>query len=518
MKRFRLLFLFSVLLFPGCATNPVTGKSELTLISESQELSIGAKNYQPGQQLGGGQYLLQPDISAYVNGVGKRLAKVSGRPNLPYEFVVLNDSVPNAWAMPGGKIAINRGLLYELKSEAELAAVLSHEIVHAAARHGARSMETGLVLQAGAAVISTAAANKKHGEWAGVAAAVGAGLLGLKYGRDHESEADHFGTIYMAQAGYDPGAAIALQETFVRLAKDRKPNWLEGLLASHPPSQERVEANRKLAATLPAGLENGEAEYRRQMAPLMKSRPAYTAYDEGRKALKQGDAEKALDKANRAIAIEPDEALFYGLRGDARAKTGNLKQAERDYSDAIRRNKEYFDFYLQRGLVREKLRGAQEARGDFERSVALLPTAPAHHALGMMAQAEGMEDQAIQHFRAAAGGDGEQGKASFAALARLEIPRTPAGYFSVGRNYDAAGKLVLSVTNQSPVSVRDMTVQVQVMKNLFVAEREETFFMGGTLKPGATRKMEVSLKGKPGESNPDLRKLEAAVSAARLAE
>lgn len=518
MKRFRLLFLFSMLLFAGCATNPVTGKSELTLVSESSELSIGTKNYQPGQQHGGGQYLLQPDVSAYVDGVGKRLAKISDRPNLPYEFVVLNDSVPNAWAMPGGKIAINRGLLYELKSEAELAAVLSHEIVHAAARHGARSMETGLVLQAGAAVIGAAAANKKHGELAGAAANVGAGLLGLKYGRDHESEADHYGMIYMARAGYDPGAAITLQEIFVRLAKDRKPNWLEGLLASHPPSQERVEANRKLAATLPAGLDSGEEEYRRRMAPLMKAQPAYAAYDEGRKALKQGDSEKALDRSNRAIAIEPGEALFYGLRGDARAKAGKLKQAENEYSEAIRRNGDYFDFYLQRGLVREKLRGAQEARADLERSVALLPTAPAHHILGMLAQADGKEDQAIQHFRAAAGTDSEQGKAAFAALARLEIPRAPAGYFNVDKDYDAAGKLVLNVTNQSPVSVRDMMIQVQVMKNLFVADREETFFMIGTLKPGATRKMEVSLKNKPGEGRPDLRKLEVTVSAAQLAE
>lgn len=518
MKRIRLLFLFSMLLFAGCATNPVTGKSELTLISESSELSIGTKNYQPGQQSGGGQYLLQPDVSAYVDGVGKRLAKISDRPNLPYEFVVLNDSVPNAWAMPGGKIAINRGLLYELKSEAELAAVLSHEIVHAAARHGARSMETGLVLQAGAAVIGAAAANKKHGELAGAAANVGAGLLGLKYGRDHESESDHYGMIYMARAGYDPGAAITLQEIFVRLAKDRKPNWLEGLLASHPPSQERVDANRKLAATLPAGLDSGEEEYRRRMAPLMETRPAYAAYDEGRKALKQGGSEKALDMANRAIAAEPQEALFYGLRGDARAKAGNLKQAENDYNDAIRRNGDYYDFYLQRGLVREKLRGAQEARADLERSVALLPTAPAHHILGMLAQADGKEDQAIQHFRAAAGTDSEQGKAAFAALARLEIPRAPAGYFSVGKDYDAAGKLVLNVTNQSPVSARDMMIQVQVMKNLFVADREETFFMIGTLKPGATRKMEVSLKNKPGEGRPDLRKIKAEVSIAKLAE
>jgi predicted Zn-dependent protease len=91
-----------------------------------------------------------------------KLVKVSDRPNLPFEFVVINDSVPNAWALPGGKLAINRGLLTELKSEAELAAVLGHEIVHAAARHGARSVEQGTLLAAGAAIIGALTADKRQ--------------------------------------------------------------------------------------------------------------------------------------------------------------------------------------------------------------------------------------------------------------------------------------------------------------------------------------------------------------------
>ena len=122
----------------GCATNPVTGKSELVLMSESAEIAIGTKHYRPNQQAEGGLYLMDPELTSYVNQVGARLAAVSDRP-LPYEFVVLNDSIPNAWALPGGKIAINRGLLLALENEAELAAVLGHEIVHAAARHSAKN-------------------------------------------------------------------------------------------------------------------------------------------------------------------------------------------------------------------------------------------------------------------------------------------------------------------------------------------------------------------------------------------
>ena len=98
---------------------------------------MGSQNYGPARQSQGGDYFIDPELTAYVQSVGNKLAAVSDR-KLPYEYTVLNDSVPNAWAMPGGKIAFNRGLLYELNSEAELAAVMGHEMVHAAARHGAK--------------------------------------------------------------------------------------------------------------------------------------------------------------------------------------------------------------------------------------------------------------------------------------------------------------------------------------------------------------------------------------------
>lgn len=136
MKRF-LASLLILAALAGCSTNPVTGRSEITFVGEDTEIRMGEQNYVPMQQSQGGEYDIDPVLTEYVQGVGQKLSAVSDRP-LPYEFVVLNNSVPNAWALPGGKIAINRGLLTELESEAELAAVLGHEIVHAAARHSDR--------------------------------------------------------------------------------------------------------------------------------------------------------------------------------------------------------------------------------------------------------------------------------------------------------------------------------------------------------------------------------------------
>jgi len=106
----------------GCATNSVTGKSELSLVNEEKELTIGAQQYAPTRQSQGSAFMVDPELTAYITKIGKKLAVVSDR-KLPYEFKIINSSVPNAWALPGGKISINRGLLIHLKSEAELAAV-----------------------------------------------------------------------------------------------------------------------------------------------------------------------------------------------------------------------------------------------------------------------------------------------------------------------------------------------------------------------------------------------------------
>ena len=103
----------------ACGTNPVTKKKEFQFVSQDKEIAIGKDNYSPARQSQGGDYVIDPELTAYVQGIGKRLGAVSDRPELPYEFVVINDSTPNAWAMPGGKIAFNRGLMYELNSEAE---------------------------------------------------------------------------------------------------------------------------------------------------------------------------------------------------------------------------------------------------------------------------------------------------------------------------------------------------------------------------------------------------------------
>ena len=331
MNSFRLTGILVLGLFAGCAVNPVTGEREFMTVSTSDEIKMGTQNYAPMLQSQGGVYDVDPALSRYVKSLGQQLAAVSDA-DLPYEFAVINNSVPNAWALPGGKIAINRGLLTEIHSEAELAAVLSHEIVHAAARHTAKQISQSQLLQGLIVATSVATDDSSYGDLAVGGASVAAQLITTKYGRGAELEADKYGMRYMSRAGYDPQGAVALQETFVRLSEGHNQDWLSGLFASHPPSNERVNANRKTALKLPAGGKQGTDSFRVAMQKTFEAKPAYDAYDEGRDALGEKDTEEALALANKALDIFPAEAHFHALRGDVRLMNKQYDMAVTNYN------------------------------------------------------------------------------------------------------------------------------------------------------------------------------------------
>ncbi len=482
LSLFIVIFIFTHLY--GCAINPVTGRRELTLVSESGEIKIGEENYLFSRQAQGGRYIVAPELTAYVNAVGQRIARVSDRPHLPYEFVVLNNSVPNAWALPGGKIAVNRGLLLELNNEAELAAVLAHEIVHAAARHGAKSIERGLVLQTGIIGVGLATSDSRSGNIAVGAASIGAALINRRYSRSAELEADYYGMKYMSLAGYDPEAAIALQKTFVRLSKKKSANWLSGLFATHPPSQERVDTNVATAADLPQGGRVGDTEYQSKIGGLKKTRVAYEAHDEGRTSLGKGMMAKALHSADRAIAGEPREALFFGLKGDTRAKQRRYREALSDYDEAIRRNNGFFQLFLQRGLVKEKLGDLQGAREDLRKSNSLYPTAHAYNSLGNIALAYGEKKRAIEHFRMGASSNSDISRRARESLARLELPDRPERYLDLYLKRDKRGYIIVTVENRSPVTVRDIVIAVRHYDNQGRNIGKDTVYFRRAIEPG----------------------------------
>lgn len=201
------LILFVLLSFTlmlgACSTNQATGKQQFTaFMSPQQEVQVGAQEHQKVVA----QYGLydNKDVQAYVNGIGQRVANNTENPSVQYKFYVIDSPIVNAFALPGGYVYVSRGLLALANSEAELAAVLGHEIGHITARHSAERYSRGTLASLGAQILSTAVKTPGVGEAAGI----GANLYLSSYSRSQENEADSLGLRYMSRANYDVDAMV----------------------------------------------------------------------------------------------------------------------------------------------------------------------------------------------------------------------------------------------------------------------------------------------------------------------
>lgn len=231
----------------NCAQNPVTGNPNLVLLSESQEIAIGRR--EDGNVRN--QYGVYDDdrLQQYVNEIGQRLAKASHRPGIEYRFLVVDAPDVNAFALPGGYIYVTRGILAYLNSEAELAAVLGHELGHVTARHSVQQLTAATAANIGANILQIFVPQTR-GALGGNAINLLGGALLSGYGREHELEADRLGAEYLARTGYDPQAMVKVvgvlknQELFdaeVAKAEGREPRAYHGLFASHPDNDTRLQ-------------------------------------------------------------------------------------------------------------------------------------------------------------------------------------------------------------------------------------------------------------------------------------
>ena len=214
VKRFIVAACLILILFVACYQAPITQRSQVILISEAQEVSMGLTAFQ--QVLGKADISDDPFLNEAVRRVGTRIARVSERPNYNWEFKVIDapDTV-NAFALPGGKMAVYTGIIPIAENEAGLATVMSHEIGHVIARHGGERISMGILAELGAVGLNVALKNKDPDTIRTVNMAYGLGTtLGiiLPFSRTQESEADRIGLVYMAKAGYDPREALYFWE------------------------------------------------------------------------------------------------------------------------------------------------------------------------------------------------------------------------------------------------------------------------------------------------------------------
>lgn len=245
----------------ACATNPATGKKQLMLVSEAQEIAMGKE----ADQEAIAAYGLYPDpkVQAYVNELGQRLAAKSERPGLPWSFKVVDDPAVNAFALPGGYVYVTRGIMAHLRSEAELAGVMGHEIGHVTGRHSASQMSKQTLAMGG--LIVGMAVKPELQQFAGLAQQ-GLGLLFLKFGRDDENQADELGLRYMTRAGYDPREMLEVFGLLDGVTRaeggGRMPDWL----STHPsPGNRLTRIQGQIASTGASGTVVRRVEYLRRL-------------------------------------------------------------------------------------------------------------------------------------------------------------------------------------------------------------------------------------------------------------
>lgn len=226
----------------ACATNPVTGKRQISLMSEAEEIAYGQQaDAEVRREMG---VYDNPELQRYVSDIGDRLARLSHRPNLPWSFTIVDHPAVNAFALPGGYIYITRGILPYLNDEAELAGVLGHEIAHVTARHAAEQYTRAGLGGIGLTVLSIfVPATQPFGGLSSAALSVAF----LKYGRNDERESDRLGMEYASKAGWDPTGVPHFLSTLSRideLSERGVPNWL----STHPEPAERVVEAQPVAA------------------------------------------------------------------------------------------------------------------------------------------------------------------------------------------------------------------------------------------------------------------------------
>ena len=238
----RLVVFIALLGLSACARNPVTGKREISLMSTEQEIAIGKESH-PSVVATMGLYE-DKNLQAFMNEKGKAMAKISHRPDLPYQFYIVDSPVVNAFAVPGGYVYFTRGILAHFNNEAEFAGVLGHEIGHITAKHAARSQKSQLlstIALIGGAVLAPQVVGQNI-----EALQQGLGLLSLKYSRDHESESDKLGVEYSSKIGYDAHQMADFFNTLKRISENSG-QAVPQFMSTHPDPGNRYSRVHELA-------------------------------------------------------------------------------------------------------------------------------------------------------------------------------------------------------------------------------------------------------------------------------
>jgi len=320
----------------GCSTSPVTGERILVGLTESQERAVDAQQapHQFSRDLGAVQI---PAVNAYVADVGRRLQAGVHRRDMPYNYRVLNANYVNAYTFPAGAMGVTRGIMVEMQNEAELAALLGHELGHVNARHAAQRQGQAMAAQVAVITLGAATSDSRWSPLIGMGAQIGASALLSSYSRDNEREADALGQRYMVQAGYPATGMVQLHQLLVD-GHTRQPSVLETMFASHPMGTERRDTARRLADTTYAGSRNapeGRERFMDSTAALRQLKPTIEACKQGETALAARSLPEAQRQFGEALRLSPRDYPALLRMGQTLQAQGRLAEARR-HVDAAR--------------------------------------------------------------------------------------------------------------------------------------------------------------------------------------
>jgi len=366
-------------LVAGCAVNPVTGKMQLMLVSEDTEIQLDHAN-SPHQISSDYGVVQDAALQAYVQEVGRRLIPAVHRPQMPYVFKCVNAVYINAYAFPGGTIAVTRSMLLKLKNEAELASVLGHELGHVNARHTAQQMSRGILAQAivGGIALAAGARSEGMGRLASELGMFSAGALLASYSRDHERQADALGMEYMVKAGYGPDGFVGLMQMLNEISKQR-PDSVSILFSTHPMSDERYRTALDMASSQYSAARKNPLYRERYMDATARLRLRSSAIE----TLQKGEEEMGQQRFASAegffkSALQQAPEDYAGLLLMAKCQIAQQKYAAgRDYAEQAQRvYPSEAQAYHVSGFAKIKLRQFESAYQDFARYDQLLPGNP----------------------------------------------------------------------------------------------------------------------------------------------
>ncbi len=416
------LALPALLLLGGCTVNPVTGKTQLDLMGESQELELGQSLYPQAIQGSLGP-LGDAAAQAEVERVGRAVAAVSHRPNLPYRFTAVNEPEANAFALPGGKICVTRGLLARLHDEDGLAAVLGHEVGHVTARHAVAAYNRRVlatVILVGGAVYMEAEDTKNRG-LIELGAVLGTELVLAHYSRDQERQSDELGIDYAVKAGYSPQGMVETQRVLLDLQRTR-PGLVARLFASHPLSAERLAAAEKRVAQLPPEVRQRPLRptpYLAAVADVVHAGPAWDLAGEGRELLGKDKGREAEAKLAEAARLAPGEGVIRTLHAVSLAALERHDPAAGEAREGARLSP---DVYLSRFVAGKLLLESDPAAAleNLDRAEEILPGQAELPLLrGQALERLGRRDDAVKAYQAAVERD-PNGTVGSAAGKRLQ--------------------------------------------------------------------------------------------------